>query len=92
MEWTCTPEVRQAVEEVQALTKEGTLANLTQADPLGEVSLLVYTDAAEWGAGAVCVTDEQIWTYSMPWSEDTQHRQEWAQVDREARAATVVLV
>lgn len=53
--WCCAEETRRGVEEAQKVTAEGTLANLHQDDPLGEVSLLVYTDAAEWGAGAVCI-------------------------------------
>ena len=90
-EWTCTPEVQAAVEEAQRATMEGTLADLKQDDPLGEVSLLVYTDAAEWGAGAVCVSEERICTYSTPWAEDEAYEEAWSQVDREARAATITL-
>jgi hypothetical protein len=90
-DWVCTQEIREAIQEAQQITKKGTRANVSQDDPLGEVDLLVYSDAAEWGAGAVCITESRIWTHSIPWSEDESYQADWAQVDREARAATNIL-
>lgn len=89
--WTCADDTAIAVCEAQELTKAGTRANLLQDSAPQDVSLLVYTDASEWGAGAVCVTEQRIWAYSLPWSNDPGYSNAWAQAHREARAGTIVL-